>query len=462
MHNIREYWQQQEANRLKSKINAFFGDFCIGTILNRSGIRKIRGVPPLKLFETIFMLPFEGVRLSQAIVNNPALGFQKDAAYDFLKNPRHNWRKFFLALAIRAIRFFEVLTGEEREKVLIFDDSTYDRSRSKVVELLAWIHDHNRGCSLKGFKLLTLGWSDGNSFVPLDFVLCSSARKEKRIQGIRKDLDKRTCGYKRRLEAMVKSTDHLEAMVKRVLAQGIRADYILMDSWFCFPAILAKLGKHVPVIGMAKDVPRVLYHYNGQWVRLSNLYKLLKKRPGRAKILTSVVAETKKGQQVKIVFVRHRHKKRHWLAIVSTRIDLPDEEIVRIYGKRWDIEVFFKMMKHYLNLEREAQLRDYDGMIGHITIAMSRYIFLAVEQRRHDDPRTLGSLFFACSDEMKDLTLLEAMQRILSLAMEKVRSLGIVTEDIVLTLVNAIMGVAVEIIQSGQRLSQNNYAISGR
>ncbi len=409
MHNIREYWQQQEANRLKSKITAFFGDFCIGTILNRSGIRKFRGV---------------------------------------------------LALATRAMRFFEVVTGEEREKVLIFDDSTYDRSRSKVVELLAWIHDHNRGCSLKGFKLLTLGWSDGNSFVPLDFVLCSSARKEKRIQGIRKDLDKRTCGYKRRLEAMVKSTDHLEAMVKRVLAQGIRADYILMDSWFCFPAILAKLGQHVPVIGMAKDVPRVLYHYNGQWVRLSNLYKLLKKRPGKARILTSVVAETKQGQQVKIVFVRHRHKKRHWLAIVSTRIDLPDEEIVRIYGKRWDIEVFFKMMKHYLNLEREAQLRDYDGMIGHITIAMSRYIFLAVEQRRHDDPRTLGSLFFACSDEMKDLTLLEAMQRILSLAMEKVRSLGIVTEDIVLTLVNAIMGVAVEIIQSGQRLSQNNYAIS--
>jgi len=27
-----------------------------------------------------------------------------------------------------------------------------------------------------------------------------------------------------------------------------------------------------------------------------------------------------------------------------------------------DIEVFFKMMKHYLNLERETQLRDFDGI----------------------------------------------------------------------------------------------------
>ena len=46
-------------------------------------------------------------------------------------------------------------------------------------------------------------------------------------------------------------------------------------------------------------------------------------------------------------------RKRQWLAILSTKIDLADEEIVRIYGKRWDIEVFFKMMKHYLNLERK-------------------------------------------------------------------------------------------------------------
>jgi hypothetical protein len=25
--------------------------------------------------------------------------------------------------------------------------------------------------------------------------------------------------------------------------------------------------------------------------------------------------------------------------------------------------VFFKMMKHHLNLEKEAQLRDYDGIV---------------------------------------------------------------------------------------------------
>ena len=60
---------------------------------------------------------------------------------------------------------------------------------------------------------------------------------------------------------------------------------------------------------------------------------------------------------------------------------------------------FFKMMKHYLNLERETQLRDFDGIIGHITIVMSRYIFLAFEQRCHDDPRTLGFQSFIINDD---------------------------------------------------------------
>ncbi|MFH2122366.1 MAG: transposase [Pseudomonadota bacterium] len=460
MDYTQQYLDQQEAKQLQNRISTFIKDFKIGTLLHGNGIRKLRGVSPLTLFTVIFSLPFKGVNFAQGIVGNPDLGFKKDAAYDFLKNPSHNWRKFMLNLAAIVVRFFDILTSEEREKVLIFDDSTYDRSRSRMVELLAWIYDHNSGRNLKGFRLLTLGWSDGNSFLPLDFVLCSSTKSDKRLQGITKELDKRSCGYKRRIEALTKSTEHLETMVKRAIRFGLRADYILMDSWFCFPKILAALGKHLPLICMTKNMPTLLYRYQGQWMRLGKLYSLLRKRPGKAKILASVVAETKEGQQVKIVFVRNRNKKRQWLGIVSTDTELQNEEIVRIYGKRWDIEVFFKMMKHYLNLERETQLRDYDGMVAHITIAMSRYIFLAFEQRCHDDHRTLGSLFFACSDEMKDLSLFEALQRILGMTMDKIRSAGIVTEDVALAIVDSIMNIAIDMLQTGQRLLRHSNAIT--
>jgi hypothetical protein len=450
----RKHQERQEAKRLQGRISSFFGDYQIGTLLNKSGIRKLRGVSPLTLFSVIFMLPFEGNNFYRGIVTNGDLPFKKNAAYELLKNPRHNWRKFMLAVVVQVANYFSLLTSDTREKVLVFDDSTYDRSRSKVVELLAWVFDHNSGTSLKGFKMLTLGWSDGASFLPLDFILCSSAKAEKRVQDIKKELDKRTCGYKRRLEAITKSTKHLENMVKRALALGVKAEYILMDSWFCWPAILAKLGRHLPVICMAKNMPKVFYRHEGQWVTLGKLYSRIRKRPGKARILASVVVETVKKQQVKIVFVRHRHK-RDWLAIVSTKTTLPAEEIVRIYGKRWDIEVFFKMLKQHLNLEKEAQLRDYDGIVGHTTIVMMRYIFLAVEQRCHDDQRTIGGLFFACSKEIRDLSLIEALQRLLALVLDKVRSSGTFAEDVVIAMIDAIMGAAVEFIQSSRRLMKN-------
>jgi hypothetical protein len=455
----KQHQEQQEVKRLQSRISSFMGDFQLGTLLNKSGIRKLRGVSPLALFTAIFTLPFGGDNFYRGIVTNAGLPFKKNAAYELLKNPRYNWRKLLSGLAVQMARVFFLLTSQEREKVLIFDDSTYDRSRSKVVELLAWIFDHNSGTNLKGFKMLTLGWSDGASFLPLDFILCSSANAEKRVQDIKKVLDKRTCGYKRRLEAITKSTEHLETMVKRALALGINADYILMDSWFSWPAILAKLGQHLPVICMAKNMPKVFYRHQGQWVTLGKLYSRIKKRPGKAKILGSVVVETKQEQTVKIVFVRHRHK-RDWLAIISTKIDLADAEIVRIYGKRWDIEVFFKTMKHHLNLEKETQLRDYDGIIGHTTIAMVRYIFLAFEQRCHDDPKTIGGLFFACSEEIKDLSLIEALQRLLALALDAVRSSGEFAESVIAAMIDAIMGVAIELIQTGRRLGKSTHAFS--
>jgi hypothetical protein len=212
---------------------------------------------------------------------------------------------------------------------------------------------------------------------------------------------------------------------------------------------------YLPVICMAKNMPKVFYRHQDQWVTLGKLYTRIRKRPGKARILASVVVETKLKQQVKIVFVRHRHK-RDWLAIVSTKIDLPSEEIVRIYGKRWDIEVFFKMLKNHLNLEKEAQLRDYDGIVGHTTIVMTRYIFLAIEQRCHDDQRTIGGLFFACGEEIKDLSLIEALQRLLALALDKVRSSGAFAEDVVSSMIDAIMGAAIEFIQSSKRLMNNS------
>ena len=90
--------------------------------------------------------------------------------------------------------------------------------------------------------MLTLGWSDGNSFLGVDFALLSSTKKEHRYNEINPDIDKRTCGYQRRTEAITKSTELMEPMIERALKMGVKSKYVLMDSWFSMPVSLSACG----------------------------------------------------------------------------------------------------------------------------------------------------------------------------------------------------------------------------
>jgi len=439
---------------IQSKIDVFFDRFKIGTLLHRCGVRKRHGHGVRSLIETIFTLPFVGKNFFRGIVTNEDLSFGKDAAYEVLKGSTYNWRQLLLSLGYRLFVFFNRLTSEERESVLIIDDSPYDRSRSKMVELLSRIWDHSTKRYLKGFRMLTICWSDGASCLPLDFLLLSSSDAKKRICGNQKSMDKRCCAYQRRKEAIIKSTVQLKAMVKRILAKGIHARYLLMDSWFMMPATVISLIEHIDVIGMVKKTPKIHYNYKGKQIDLMAIYRKLKKRRGKAKILASTKVVLKDGPMVKLVFVRDKRKK-DWLAILSTDLTLLNEDIVRIYGKRWDIEVFFKMAKQHLKLAKEIQCRDFDALIAHTTIVFMRYMFLAYQSRMQTDYKTFGELFYACCDEVKDISFIEALHRTLTLAADQLRELGNFCEKTAAAFFDAI----IEAAWKSVGLSKNNLVI---
>ncbi|KYP80335.1 IS4 family transposase [Ferroacidibacillus organovorans] len=332
-----------------------------------------------------------------------------------------NSRRFLLLLSSAVIARMKALTSEDRVDVLIVDDSLYSRNRSKKVELAARVFDHAAHRFVKGFRMLTLGWSDGNSFVPLAFSLLSSEKVENRIQEANPSVDRRTSGYHRRRESMSKATVTLFELLEQAQAMGIQTRVLLFDSWFTFPSTILRAVQHkMTVICMLKALKTLHYLYDGKKVTLPQLYGLLTKRRGRAKILASVVVgigndENGKEVQAKIVFVRDRQRSKQWLALLCTDTTMADEEVVRLYGKRWDIEVFFKMVKSHLRLAKELQGRSYDSMIAHTSIVFARYIYLAVKTRNEQDPRTLGRLFLELCDEMSDVRNAEIIHRLLTL-----------------------------------------------
>ena len=130
----------------------------------------------------------------------------------------------------------------------------------------------------------------------------------------------------------------------------------------------------------------------------------------------------------KIVCVRNKHNKKEWIAFICTNPDLSEEEIIRIYGKRWQIEVFFKTCKSYLNLVSECHSLSYDALTAHVAIVFARYMMLALEQRKDADHRTLGELFFFFTDELADITFGESLLIILRAMFEGIYTVFQVTE----------------------------------
>lgn len=413
----------QIEKEFQTKIDTFFKQCHLSKLLKQSNFQKQAGFSCLHIFRFIFMLVFTGKNLFRMLQSGTVPGEPaKDTVYRFLNSARHNWRKFLLLFSTKVINdYIAPLTSKDRVNVLILDDSLYSRNRSKKVELLARVYDHVSHKYHRGFRMLTLGWSDGNTFLPLAFSLLSSEKEQNRICGIDARVDKRTNGYKRRAEGIKKTTDVMFDLLGQVNAYKFPASYLLFDSWFAFPKVIRRVLEHkLHVICMVKATPKVFYQYQGKQMDLKTLYASLSKKRGRAKVLASVVigiGNDSNGVPVKakIVFVRDRNRSRNWLALLSTDISLSDEEIVRIYGKRWDIEVFFKMCKSYLNLSKEFQGRSYDCMVAHTTIVFIRYIMLALERRNCNDLRTLGELFYLCCDELRDIKFVEAFGLLMEL-----------------------------------------------
>lgn len=429
--------QSPHSGQLESRVDRFFREQRIGALLKRCNFGKAAGFSCLYLLKFVFLLAFTGKNLYRLLQTEAPDGQRpgKDAVYRFLNSCHYNWRRLLLLLAAGMVKQVQSLTSAERVKVLVVDDSLFSRGRSKTVELLARVFDHVDNKYVRGFRMLTVGWSDGNTFLPLCFSLLSSEKPENRLQEANAELDKRTVGYQRRQESMRKAPDVLLELLQQVLGAGVEATYVLFDSWFAFPGTIQRIrdqGLHV--ICMLKAMRTVKYRYNGKALTLTQLFTAVKKRPGKAKILASVVVTLGKNAQgepvqARIVFVRDRRNSRKWLALLCTDLSLPEEEVVRIYGKRWDIEVFFKMTKSYLNLAKEFQGCSYDMMVAHTSIVFLRYMMLAQDAREAADPRTLGNLFYACCDELQDLTFASALMMLMDLLKQAIRKVLVLTDE---------------------------------
>jgi hypothetical protein len=176
-------YQKDSIENTQNQFSDAIRNLHLGKLLRKSNVTKSCGIPAFEVFQFLLLLVFQGKNLFRFLNSkHKDQSVSKNTYYRFLNETSYNWKKFLLLLAAKVTSAFDELTRPERVKVLILDDSVIQRNRSKNVELLAKVYDHVSHKFQRGFTLLTLGWSDGYSFIPVGFNMLSSANKDNRYQ----------------------------------------------------------------------------------------------------------------------------------------------------------------------------------------------------------------------------------------------------------------------------------------
>lgn len=349
-------------------------------------------------------------------------GAKKDSYYDMLKNERLNWRKMFFDFFLRIARPLQQLS-DLKEHVLILDDTSNPKTGKKI-EGISWQYDHADHKHYKGFTQLHLGWSDGSTYLPIDF--CIKVGK-KIISTWNKMIDNRTSGAKRRAESTETKLDQSLKMLRTAFQKGISAGYVVYDTWFAKPAFLLSvfnIGYH-SVCNIPKGAKFWQVNHNGKVFLLEGLYRLLKNKKsftvltvnGIKQRVASIIVTHKNGLELKLVFCKVSSQK-NWIVFASTDIEQSDYETLKTYSKRWSIECFFKSCKQLLQFGKEQSI-DFDVQISMTTLRLMAYSLISVIQREQQDQRTFGDLFEFIENEFSNLNLdREIIDQIFAIIME--------------------------------------------
>ena len=365
--------------------------------------------------------------------------FSKNTVYRFLGNIRMNWHLFMLRLSTIIIRHVVGLTEDKNNRYALLVDDTPLPKCGKAMELVSRYFNHVTMGYDFGYRVLTLAWTDGVTTIPVRYSLLASSYDEKVRGRIRDDIDGRTLGARIRKLARTSMNDLTVRFACEAVKAGIPASIIAFDSWFAVPRTISRLMKEaeLTVIARLKTNSKQHYEYNGKMINIKALYTMSNKRRGKAAWKLSVnvnllVKERNKIIEripVKLVYLPNRANTKEWICILSTDTEMEENEIIRQYGKRWNIECMFKCSKQYLRFGKDFQSPSFETQNAQVAIAFTRYMMIAIEQRESEDYRSCGELFMLFYTELQDITFIQSLSIIVALFKDGMKNLLGVTEE---------------------------------
>lgn len=413
----------------------FISTFKIKSISAEFNYLKTKGytLSSLILMLILYRLRGIGIFAAQKTKSKLMTVCDDNTFYRIMNNPMVNWRKMLMIFA----KQFIAITIEKGEKnsgtrCFVIDDTDIEKT-GKTFEFIGRIFNHVSHEHIIGFKMLTLAYWDGKSLIATDFSLhrekgkkgnYGMSKKEQKKQFTKKRSEQ--CATKKRITEMDEKKNEVAIMMlKRAVKNGIKASYVLVDSWFTNDMFIKSVrgikNGMMHLLGMCK-IDKRKYTYNGKCLnsnQIINSHSRKKQQYSRKykSQYFSVIADYK-DEKVKLFYIKYGRSK-NWTLLLSTDLQLSLVQAIELYQIRWTIEVLFKECKQYLSLGK-CQNTDFDGQIADATIVLITHTILSL-QKRFGVYETMGELFRETQQQFLELTLWE---KILKVFIKMVRNLA--------------------------------------
>ena len=305
--------------RLKNPIIKVLQEIKIDKILKKSNfIKKDGAATSTILLHFIFMIVINK-KISEFIKYSKE-SLSKDVYYRALKSSKYNWQKMLMLSTVAFINKLKSLQNIKAVKVLILDDTNEDKKGKKIEGVCDNIWSNKDKKTIRGINLVSLNYNDGYTNFMLDFAIKFNDKMRVKLEDFKNQYYYTSDSYKRKKEGLETKFTIAISMVKRAIKAGIKADYLLVDSWYSKPIFVKSIKDlDLDIISRITNSPTAWQFSkrdNNKHKTLSGIYRILSKsislkfaKYNKIKYsYCSKILHHKTAGIVKVVFIKTNNK----------------------------------------------------------------------------------------------------------------------------------------------------------
>ena len=305
--------------------------------------------------------------------------------YDFLKRSDINWRKHSRNMSVEIIQRHDLL--RDPDACFAVDDTIKVR-RGKGVEGASSHYCHTTKKHVMGHQVVQLILSADKGALPVDQrIYVSNKKVQEREEGFDDNRSAVAKDYKSAIEDDKNSM--FREMLKNTVRLGINPQNVLGDTWYGNKGNIDEIIKLGMTAIFAMKRSKMYYRFQGKMYTATQLFKMQRRRmtknsthrfvTGSLIVELNLEADSKKEPRwIKVKLLFSKEKKcnaDNWIVILCTDIGYSDEKVIRLYSRRWAVEVYFKEVKQNLGFLAN-QSGDYCTHYSTLHLTTLRYLVL--------------------------------------------------------------------------------------